>query len=79
MREVIDVATSNTDPKETRETLTRYDLLLLVIPTVFLAALLGSYVSSWSPSTLLAAAAVVASVAVADGLFVNPPTGPERP
>jgi len=51
----------------------RYDLLLLVIPTAFLLALVGSTVSSLPISSLMVGASLVGAVAVADGLFVNPP------
>lgn len=73
------MAASNSDPRmaETERTadrpLTRYDLLLFVIPVTFLVALLLAQVSSLPASTLLAAASLVGAVAVADGLFVNPP------
>lgn len=59
--------------------LSRYDLLLLVIPAAFLLALAGSTVSGLPTSALLAGASVVGALAVADGLFVNPPSrGPGR-
>jgi len=74
------MAASNgrTDLKRTGDGLSRYDLLLLVIPVTFLIALVASQVSSFGLSTLLAAASVVGAVAVVDGLFVNPPQGPDR-
>lgn len=53
--------------------LSRYDLLLLVIPAAFLLALVGSTVSGLPLSALMAAASLVGALAVADGLFVNPP------
>lgn len=70
------MATSNRPPTgrtRTSDGLTRYDLLLLVIPATFLVALVASQVSSFGLSTLLAAASVVGAIAVVDGLFVNPP------
>lgn len=54
----------------------RYDLLLFLIPAAFVVALLGSAVAPVSTTTLLAAASVVGALALADGLFVNPPEGP---
>lgn len=51
----------------------RYDLLLLVIPTAFLLAFVGSTMTSLPVSTLMAAASMVGALAVADGLFRNPP------
>ncbi|WP_436926905.1 hypothetical protein [Halosimplex amylolyticum] len=53
--------------------LSRYDLLLLVIPAAFLLALVGSTVSSIPTSAFVAGASIVGGLAVADGLFVNPP------
>jgi len=67
-----------TGVEATGDRLSRYDLLLLVIPATFLVALVASQVSSFGLSTLLAAASVVAALAVADGLFVNPPRGPDN-
>jgi hypothetical protein len=55
--------------------LSRYDLLLLVIPAAFLLALVGSTVSSLPTRVFVAGASVVGALAVADGLFVNPPGG----
>ncbi|QLH77145.1 hypothetical protein HZS55_07480 [Halosimplex rubrum] len=51
----------------------RYDLLLLVIPAAFLLALVGSIVSPLPARVFVAGASVVGALAVADGLFVNPP------
>ncbi|WP_436908883.1 hypothetical protein [Halosimplex marinum] len=53
--------------------LSRYDLLLLVIPAAFLLALVGSTVSPLPARVFVAGASVVGALAVADGLFVNPP------
>lgn len=63
-------------PRENRtedRRFSRYDLLLLAIPAVFLLAFVGSTVSSLSLSALMAGASLVGALAVADGLFVNPP------
>jgi hypothetical protein len=51
----------------------RYDLLLLVIPAVFLLALVASAVSALPTRAFVAGASVIGGLAVADGLFVNPP------
>lgn len=61
-----------------RDGLSRYDLVLLVVPVAFLLALVASEVSSFALSTLVAAASAVSGVAVADGLFLNPPRRPDR-
>ena len=75
------MAASNPDARTTEgtsrgRTLTRYDLVLLVIPATFVLALAAAQVSPFRVSTLLAAASLVAGLAMADGLFVNPPRGP---
>ena len=72
------MAANNSDPRLTGlrtadRPLTRYDALLLVIPAAFVLALAVAQVSQFGVSTLLAAASLVGAVAVADGLFVNPP------
>ena len=73
------MATSNGDPIDVPRdgagdrTLSRYDLLLLVIPVAFVLALVVSQVSSLPASTVLGAASLVGALAVADGLFLNPP------
>lgn len=71
------MSTSTTDsrsPKSRTETaLSRYDLVLLVIPVAFLAGLLATRFLSVPLPTAMAAASTVGVLAVADGLFVNPP------
>jgi NhaP-type Na+/H+ or K+/H+ antiporter len=53
--------------------LTRYDLVLTVIPAALAVALLAHAVLSVPLVAALAAAALVSGAAVADALFVNPP------
>lgn len=53
--------------------LTRYDLVLAVIPTVFIVALMMGTLLSVSPRLALATASAVGGLAVADALFLNPP------
>ena len=53
--------------------LTRYDLVLTVIPLVFVTAVLATTMLSVPFVPALAAGAVVSTVALADALFVNPP------
>jgi len=53
--------------------LSRYDLLLLVIPVAFCLAFVGSTMTSLPLSMSMAGASVVGALVVADGLFVNPP------
>jgi hypothetical protein len=70
------MAASNTDARtadRTSRTVSRYDLVLLVIPAVFVLALATAQLSPFRVSTLLAAASLVGGLAVVDGLFVNPP------
>jgi small-conductance mechanosensitive channel len=76
------MAASNRDTqRRTRidgRTLSRYDLVLLVIPATFVLALAIAQVSPFAVSTVLAAASLVGALAVVDGLFVNPPRGPDE-
>lgn len=63
--------------------LSRYDLVLGLIPVALLSAAVGASVSGLSLHALMAAAAVVSLLAMADVLFVHPPatdaeTGDER-
>jgi hypothetical protein len=52
---------------------TRYDLLLAVVPAVFLVGVVASHLASLPPRTGLAGASLVAGLAVVDALFRNPP------
>lgn len=54
--------------------LTRYDLLLWIIPLAFVVGLVAATVLSTPIRTGLFAASVVATLALFDGLFRNPPT-----
>lgn len=54
--------------------LSRYDLLLAIIPLAFLLALLAGFALSIPPQLSLVAASVIGAVALVDGLFRNPPT-----
>jgi hypothetical protein len=75
------MATSNrprtTTVERTDDGLSRYDLLLLVIPAAFFVAFAASQVSPFGITTLMMPASVVGALAVADGLFVNPPRRPD--
>jgi len=61
-----------TTVERTDDGLSRYDLLLLVIPAAFLVAFAASQVSPFDVTTLMVPASVVGALAVADGLFLNP-------
>lgn len=52
----------------------RYDLVLAAIPLAFLLAGVVALALSVPPRLALTAAAAVGAVAVADSLFLNPPT-----
>jgi len=57
------------------DSLSRYDLTLLVIPLVFLCGLvLGSALPVPTLASLLGAS-VFGAIVVTDALFLNPPTG----
>lgn len=55
------------------EALTRYDLVLAIIPVVFLLGLLVGHLLSIPTRTALSGAAAVGVLTVGDALFVNPP------
>jgi hypothetical protein len=58
--------------------LSRYDLVLAVIPIGFLLVALASVTLSVPLRTLLPAWSLVGVLVLADGLYFNPPgTGPE--
>ena len=56
-----------------RRDVSRYDFVLAVIPTAFLIAAVASQVLPVSGHALLVAASAVGTLALLDGLFVNPP------
>ena len=55
-------------------TLSRYDIVLALIPATLVLTAITAQVLSVELPLALAAGAVVATVAVVDALFVNPPT-----
>lgn len=57
----------------------RYDLVLAVIPSAFLVALILGNVLPVSPRIALASASVVGALALLDALFLNPPRRPDGP
>lgn len=75
------MSSRNGDQTEHRflETPSRYDLVLVVIPVVFLAAGLASQFLPLTPNAALTAAALVCALVVLDGLFLNPPRTGSRP
>lgn len=67
------------DGRQTRHrSLTRYDLVLLVIPVVLAASLLASLLTPVSLTASLAAGSLVGTAVLVDALFRNPPTGSRR-
>lgn len=68
-------------PNERRvsfHSLSRYDLLLAFMPTVFLVSLVVGNLLSLGIRTTLAGASVAGTVALVDALFLNPPSGTGR-
>jgi hypothetical protein len=68
------------DPRPSRSTttatdsgVTRYDLVLAIIPSAFIVALLAGHVLSLSMEASVVFASVVGVLALVDGLFLNPP------
>lgn len=55
--------------------LSRYDLTLLAIPTLFLALGLAATLFDVNHLLALATASLVSGLLVADSLFFNPPAG----
>lgn len=55
----------------------RYDLLLVLVPIAFLAAVLAGFVLPVGTRPPLAGAALVGLAAIVDGVYRNPPI-PER-
>lgn len=53
--------------------LTRYDLVLAIIPSAFIVALLVGHVLSLSVEASVVFASAVGALALLDGLFLNPP------
>lgn len=53
--------------------LSRYDLLLAVIPLAFIVAILATIVAGIQLELAVAGGAVVSLFALADGIYFNPP------
>lgn len=51
----------------------RYDLVLAVIPAVFVLAALAGTLLSLPPEAAVAAASLLGVVAMVDAMFLNPP------
>lgn len=64
---------SDIDERTDATRLSRYDVVLAVIPTVFLLAGVATQVLSASLPVVLSGAGGVAALALFDAMFVNPP------
>jgi hypothetical protein len=64
---------SGTFYRRTVGRLSRYDLLLAVIPLVFALALVASVVTPVSREAALAGGAVLSSLCFLDAVYINPP------
>lgn len=60
-----------------RFAVSRYDLVLAAIPSVFVIAVLAGNLLSVSAETAIAAASLVGALAVLDAMFVHPPVSHE--
>jgi len=60
-----------------RRSVSRYDLILAVIPIALLGAPLFSWLFGAGIEVGLLVGAVVVGFALADGIFLNPPRGPK--
>jgi hypothetical protein len=61
-----------------RQSPTRHDLVLAVIPAVFAFTLVTAVVLGFSLQTAITGASLVGAVAVVDALFLHPPTRGRR-
>ncbi|MGB9931342.1 hypothetical protein [Haloarcula amylolytica] len=61
-----------------RQSPTRHDLVLAVIPAVFALTLVAAVVLGLSIQAAIAGASLVGAVAVIDALFIHPPTRGRR-
>ncbi|MEF8974356.1 MAG: hypothetical protein V5A15_05650 [Haloarcula sp.] len=61
-----------------RQSPTRHDLVLAVIPAVFVLTLVAAVVLGLSLQAAIAGASLVGAVAVVDALFLHPPTRGRR-
>lgn len=59
-----------------RRRLSRYDLLLAVVPTAFVLGLLAVGLADVPFRVAMSSAAAVGALALVDGLFLNPPRRP---
>ncbi|WP_336003245.1 hypothetical protein [Halorientalis halophila] len=71
----ITTARAGQQPRTPR-TLTRYDLVLALIPAVFLLSVVLAHFLGIPMRTALLGASSVGGLALLDALFVNPPTRP---
>lgn len=58
--------------------LSRYDLLLAFMPTVFLVGIVVGHLLSLGMRTTLTGTSIVGVIALVDALFLNPPSGTGR-
>ncbi|WP_256296776.1 hypothetical protein [Haloarchaeobius salinus] len=71
--DLVDVA-SLVRPSTVLRAVSRYDLVLGVIPLTWLAAAVGASVTRLPVHLLVAAAGLVCSLVLVDALYVHPPT-----
>lgn len=53
----------------------RYDIMLAVIPMVFVAAFVLMNILNYPVTAGVAVGATISSIFIVDSLFINPPTG----
>ncbi|EMA06743.1 hypothetical protein C437_11583 [Haloarcula vallismortis ATCC 29715] len=61
-----------------RQSPTRHDLVLAVIPAVFVLTLAAAFVLDLSRQAAIAGGSLVGAVTVVDALFIHPPTRGQR-
>lgn len=61
--------------RRVRSSISRYDVLLAIVPVAFLAALLVGRLAGLPFEAALLGGVSIATLALIDGLFLRPPTG----
>jgi hypothetical protein len=69
----IDIVEKRRTERSSLSSVSRYDLVLAVIPSVFVVSVLIGHLLSLSAQASIGVASLIGALAVADALFVNPP------
>lgn len=69
----VDIAENRRTEHSSLSSFSRHDLVLAVIPSVFIVSVLIGHLLSLSAQASIGVASLVGALAVVDALFVNPP------